>query len=342
MNLSRLALCATRVSKPLSTKFNQGGLNLIPTINHWIGQEQAIRRFKVALEASWNDGKKLPHMLFCGNPGTGKTMLSHLAAKEMGVTLHERIAQVMNCPGALNGLLLQAKDKEIIFLDEVHELIPPAQTLLYQVMQNRQVTVRTGFDQTLNMPLKDFTIIAATTDEYRLLSPLRQRFKLTIPFTTYDDESLAKITLQRAQLMNLNMEPEIASKIAVRSRGTPRLAIRLLESCHRYARSQGDDNVTMQHFEETVLMDGIDELGLTPDDQKIINYLTIQPTKPVRLHTLEAATGIHHRTIQSVIEPFLIRTGLLERSPQGRILTEKGIRHVEKSNETEPVEASTS
>ena len=313
---------------------------MIPTINHWIGQEQAIRRFKVALEASWNDGKKLPHMLFCGSPGTGKTMLSHLASKEMGVQLHERIAQVMNCPGALNGLLLQAKDKDIIFLDEIHELLPAMQTLLYRAMEGGQISIRTGYDQTMNMPLKDVTIIGATTDSFRLSEPLLQRFRLTIPFTTYDDESLAKITLQRAQLMSLNIDPEITTQIAIRSRGTPRLAIRLLESCHRLARSQGDDNVTMRHFEETVLMDGIDELGLTPDDQKIVKYLMIQPTKPVRLHTLEAATGIHHRTIQTVIEPYLIRIGLLERTPQGRVITGKGIRHVENSQQPQIVEAS--
>jgi len=315
---------------------------LIPTINHWIGQEQAIRRFKVALEASWNDGTRLPHMLFCGSPGTGKTPLAHLAAKEMGVELHERIAQAMNLPGALNGLLLQAKDTEIIFLDEIHELIPPAQTLLYRAMEGGQISVRTNIDQTLNMPLKDVTIVGATTNEYRLLSPLRQRFKVVIPLTTYDDGSLARITLQRAQLMNLTIEPEIATQIAKRSRGTPRLAIRLLESCQRYARSQGDESVTMRHFEETVVLDGIDELGLTPDDQKIVNYLTIQSTKPVRLHTLEAATGIHHRTIQTVIEPYLIRIGLIERTSQGRVITQEGIHHVEKSQQAQLVREASS
>ena len=197
---------------------------MIPTINHWIGQEQAIRRFKIALEASWNDGTKLPHMLFVGSPGTGKTLLANLAAKEMGVQLHERIAQVVNSMAALNGLLLQAKDKDIVFLDEIHELLPSVQTLLYRAMEGQQISLRTRDERTLTMPLKDFTIIGATTDEYRLLGPCRQRFKISIPFSIYDDESLARITLQRAQLMNLNIEPEIATQIAKRSRGTPRLA----------------------------------------------------------------------------------------------------------------------
>ena len=310
---------------------------MIPTINHWIGQEQAIRRFKVALEASWNDGKKLDHMVFCGCPGTGKTLLANLAAKEMGVQLHERIAQVVNSMTALNGLLLGAKNKDIVFLDEIHELLPSVQTLLYRAMEGQRISLRTRDERTLNLPLKDFTIIGATTDEYRLLSPLRQRFKLSIPFTTYDEESLARITLQRAQLMNLNIEPEIATQIAKRSRGTPRLAIRLLESCQRYARSQGDESITMRHFEETVVLDGIDELGLGADEQRFIKFLTIQRGKPVRLFTLEAAIGVHRRTIQEVIEPFLIRMGLIERMPQGRVITERGIRHVEGSLEAEPV-----
>ena len=178
---------------------------MIPTINHWIGQDDAIRRFKIALEASWNDGSKLPHMIFCGCPGTGKTLLANLAAKEMGVQLHERIAQVVNSMSALNGLLLRANDKDIVFLDELHELLPSVQTLLYRAMEGQQISIRTRDERTLTMPLKDFTVIGATTDEYRLLSPLRQRFKISIPFTTYDEESLARITLQRAQLMNLTV-----------------------------------------------------------------------------------------------------------------------------------------
>ena len=310
---------------------------MVPTITHWIGQDDAIRRFKICLEAAWNDGTRLPHMLFTGGPGLGKTMLATLAAKEIGVGLHERVAQVVNTAGTLNGLLIQASDKDVVFLDEIHELLPSMQVLLYRAMEGRQISLQTRDEKTFTMRLKDLTVIGATTDEYRLLGPLRDRFKVVLPFAIYDDDTLARITLQRAQLMNLSIEPEIATQIAKRSRGTPRLAIRLLESCQRYARSQGDDSVTMRHFEETVALDGIDELGLGPDEQRFIKYLTIQPGKPVRLFTLQAVIGVHRRTIQEVIEPFLIREGLIERTPQGRVITERGIRHVEGSLEAETV-----
>lgn len=310
---------------------------MVPTINHWIGQDDAIRRFKIALEASWNDGTKLPHMLFIGCPGTGKTLLANLAAKEMGVQLHERIAQVVNSMGALNGLLVRANDKDIVFLDEIHELLPSVQTLLYRAMEGQRISLRTRDERTLTMPLKNFTVIGATTDEYRLLSPLRQRFPVSIPFTTYDEESLARITLQRAQLAEIDVEPEIAPEIARRSKGTPRLAIRLLESCHRYARSVGDNRLTMDHFEATVALDNLDTLGLGLDEQRFIKFLTKRRGEPVRLFTLEAAIGVHRRTISDVIEPFLIREGLIERTPQGRVITERGIRHVEGSLEAEPV-----
>jgi len=302
---------------------------MVPTIDHWIGQDQAIRRFKVALEAAYTDGTRLPHMLFSGSAGTGKTPLATLAAKEMGVRLHERIAQVVNYPGALNGLLLAAHDKEIVFLDEIHELLPAAQTILYRAMEGQQISLRTNGDNTYNMPLRDITVIGCTTDEYCLLSPLRQRFRIVIPFTHYDVDSLAKIVIQRARLERIEIETEIGPEIAKRSRGTPRLAIRLLDSCYRYTRSIGESRVTMEHFEATVALDEIDSLGLGPDEQRIVNYLMEQAGRPVRLFSLEAATGIHRRTIQQVIEPFLIREGLIQRTPHGRVITDRGIRHLD-------------
>ena len=301
---------------------------MVPTINHWTGQHEAIKRFRVALEAAWNDGSRLPHMLFVGAPGLGKTELAHLAAREMGVTMHERLAQVVNTMGTMNGLLLQVADKEIIFLDEIHELPAPVQTLLYRAMEGGMISLQGRESQTMTMQIKDVTIIGATTDEFRLLSPLRDRFKIVLPFVEYDADSLTTIILQRAQLQGISLDPAVGAEIAKRSKGTPRLAVRLMESCHRFARSKGDDQITRRHFEQTVLIDGLDALGLGPDEQRYLRFLAERHGEPVRLFTIASALGIHQRTVQSVIEPFLVKSGLVDRHAQGRAITEAGLRHL--------------
>lgn len=301
---------------------------MVPTVNHWVGQDEAIRRFRVALEASWNDGTRLPHMLFVGGPGLGKTELAHLAARELGVVLHERLAQVVSNVGAMNGLLLQAGEKEICFLDEIHELPPNVQTVLYRAMEGGQISLQSRESQTVAMPIKDITVIGATTDEFRLLSPLRDRFKIVLPFVSYDVDSLATITVQRARMMGIEIDQNLGAEIAKRSKGTPRLTIRLLESCHRYARSKGDDRITLEHFEQTVALDGLDELGLGPDEQRYLRFLAERHGEPVRLFTIESALSIHRRTIQSIIEPFVVKSGLVERHAQGRIITEAGLLHL--------------
>ena len=300
---------------------------MIPTVNHFIGQADVIARFRIALEAAWNDAARLPHMLFVGGPGLGKTELAHLAAREMGVQLHERLAQTLTSSGAVNALLLSAEDKEIAFIDEIHELEPHMQTTLYRAMEDRQVFVRGRAEATLNMPIKDVTVIGATTDEFALLPPLRDRFKLVLPFTFYDDEALAKITLQRATQMGIEMSPAIAEEVARRSKGTPRLAIRILEACYRYTRSQGESQLTDAHFNATVMLEGWDALGLGRDERRYLQFLANRH-QPTRLSTLESALGIHRRTLQSVVEPFLLRAGLIERSDKGREITDGGRRHV--------------
>lgn len=306
-----------------------------PTIDHFIGQDKVKQRFRVALEAAWNDGARLPHMLLVGPPGCGKTTLAHLAAREMAAKVHERIGQNLMWAGAINGLLAEAEDKDIVFIDEVHEMGTFCQTLLYKAMEERKLFVDGPGEKTLALPTSDFCLMAATTDEYALLPPLRDRFKVILPFTFYDVADLARITMQHAQMMGTSVDPAIAAAIAARSRGVPRLAIRLLESCHRYARSKGDDQVTSAYFEATVSMDGIDSLGLGPDEQRYLQLLADHQGQPVRLFTVEAALGVHQRTIQKVIEPFMIRAGLIERAQQGRQITVTGLRHLGLIDEAE-------
>ncbi|MHC4093388.1 MAG: Holliday junction DNA helicase RuvB C-terminal domain-containing protein [Planctomycetota bacterium] len=298
------------------------------TIDHVIGQQNVVARFRVALEASWNDGTRLPHMLFTGPPGCGKTLLAHVAAREMGVRVHERLSQVVNCMGLLNRLLLQAEHKEVVFLDEAHELLPDVQTLLYRSMEGQRVSIRGRNETTLTMPIKDVTIICATTNEFKLLGPLRDRFKVVLPFLFYDADALATIVGQRTAMLGIRVAATVPRHVALRSRGTPRLAIRLLEACHRYARSRGDDEVTEQHFAQAVALEGIDDRGLGVDEQRYLRYLADSRGKAVRLTTLEAALGIHRRTLQEVVEPFLLREGLVERQAQGRVATEAGLRHL--------------
>jgi len=301
---------------------------VIPSIDHFIGQVDAIAQFRVALEASWADGTRLPHILMVGPPGVGKTSLAHLAAKETCVALHERIGQVLNSMGAVNGLLCGAQDKDIVFIDEIHEMPKQCQTLLYRALEDRTIFL-TGRDRkTFSLPVANFSLIAATTDEYSILPPLRDRFKVILPFRFYDLRSLSTITKQRAKMMGIELQPEVAEQIAMRSRGTPRLAIRLLESCHRLTRSVGATEVTMPHFERATQLEQIDSLGLDEPSQRYLNVLAQRCGEPVRLHTLEAMLGVHRRTLQTVIEPFLIRAGLIERTQHGRQIVEKGLRHL--------------
>jgi Holliday junction DNA helicase RuvB len=297
------------------------------TINHYIGQPEVVSRFKVALEAAWNDGTRLPHMLLCGPPGCGKTLLAHLAARETGVALHERIGQVLDCMGAVNGLLAQAQDKEVVFIDEIHEMPSRCQTLLYRAVEDRTLFVRGRDRRTLSLSLNDYCLVAATTDEYAVLPPLRDRFKLILQFKFYDIESIAKIVSQRAHSTGIEMDAAISHAVASRSRGTPRLAIRLLEACYRYARSKGEYFITTKHFEETAALEQIDPLGLDADQQRYLAALGKQ-RRPIKLHTLESTLGIHRRTLQTVVEPYLLRVGLIERAPSGRVITEAGMVHL--------------
>lgn len=302
---------------------------MVPTINHWVGNANAIRQFKTALEVSWNDSVRLPHMLFVGGPGLGKMELAQLAAREMGVELHERLGQVVGSLALMNGLLLRAGHKDIVFLDEIHELPATVQTVLYRSMENQLISIQAQESQTLTMPLKNFTLIGATTDEFRLLTPLRDRFKLILSFVLYGIKALTKITLCRAQQMEVQIQGRVAYEIARRSRGTPRLAIRLLESCQRYVRSKGDENITVEHFAQTMIIDGIDCLGLGTDAQRYLRFVASRQGSPVRLFNIEAAIGIHRRTIQTVLEPFMFQVGLIENTSAGRAITQRGLRHLE-------------
>ncbi|MCK4625663.1 MAG: AAA family ATPase, partial [Phycisphaerae bacterium] len=261
------------------------------------------------------------------------TTIAQIVAREMVASIHERIGQVLVGTSALNGLLMQAAEKDIVLIDEAHEMPRSAQTLLYRAMEDGRIFIRTDNDTTLTMMIKPFTMVLATTDEYALLQPLRDRCKIVLPFGYYGVDAVAQIVKQRATMMQCVVANAVAHEIAQRARGTPRLAIRLLEACHRMARSIAHDGIEMEHFQQTVVLEQIDSLGLGKDEQAYLSLLARRPGEAVRLFTLESVLGIHRRTIQSVIEPYLVREGLIERGTDGRQITEHGLQHVEATAE---------
>lgn len=297
------------------------------SIRHLIGQQSVIAQVTVALDAAQMDGNKFEHSLLVGPPGLGKSALANILANEMATDLHEVLGQAITSPSDLHALLLSAKPRDVIHIDECHELGKPYQTALYLALDKRKIVLSGGKGSSpQSLPLADFTVLLSTTDEYNLLQPLRDRMRLTLRFQFYTTEELATVVHQRTQALGWDIHEELLPLIAQRSRGTPRLALRLLQSCHRVCRANGDDTITLGHLRRACDLEGIDALGLGPTEQK---YLRIVVDGNSRLNVIASMLGLPSRTVAEVTEPFLIRSGLIIKDDQGRRqLTAQGREHV--------------
>lgn len=210
-----------------------------------IGQRSVVDQVRVALDAARHDGKKFDHSLLTGPPGCGKTQTAKVIAAEMDSEYHEVLGQAIASPADFNALLLGAKDRDVILIDEAHELEKEFQTALYLACDQRRVFLQSRAKASpQSIPLADFTILLATTDDFALLAPLRDRMKVTLRFGFYSTDDLVELLRQRSSALRWPVEEDVLSPIAVRSRGTPRLALRLLQSCRRVARSEGDSSGT--------------------------------------------------------------------------------------------------
>lgn len=287
------------------------------SVRHLIGQPGVVEQIVVALDSAQQDNRKFDHALLVGPPGCGKTAAAQICAAEMGTDFLDVLGQSINSVADLNALLLQATDRAVVFVDEAHELDKSLQTALYLALDQRRVLLqgsRKG-STPIAVPIKDFTLLLASTDEFQLLQPLRDRMRLVLRFQFYQPEDLAQIVRHRTRALGWDVEESALPQIAQRSRGTPRLALRLLQAARRVARAGGESVVTVGHLERACQLEQIDDLGLGPIEQ---DYLRILLEGPTRLNMLASRLGLPARTVAEVTEPFLIRAGLVVKDDQGR------------------------
>jgi holliday junction DNA helicase RuvB len=297
------------------------------SISHLIGQEHVKQVVCVALDYAHQEGRKFDHAVFLGAPGLGKTAMSQIIAQEMAADFTELLGQSFGSVSDLNAVLLSATERSIVFIDEVHEMSKSLQTTLYLALDQRKILIpSTKNGPPMSIPIQDFTLLLATTDEFQLLQPLRDRMKLTLRFSFYSVDELTQIVSHRSRGLGWNVDEEVFPAIANKGRGTPRLALRLLESAHRVCRAEGEHVITLSHLERACGLEQIDSLGLGPTEQQ---YLAVIADNSTRLNVIASMLGLPTRTVSEVTEPYLQRAGLIVKDDQGRRqLTAKGRDHL--------------
>jgi len=296
------------------------------SLRHLIGQHSVTAQVSVALEAAWVDQKRFDHSLLVGPSGCGKSATASVIAAEMAGEFHEVLGQSIKSAADLNALLLAAGDKSVIHLDEAHFLSKEHQTSLYLACDQKRLCVGGGRGNSAqSIPLADFTLLLSTTDEFCLLEPLRNRLRLVLRFEHYSDDELTELLRQRVRALKWEVEEHVLPEVAIRSRGTPRLSLRLLQASRRVARAEGETVVRTAHLNRACNLEQIDELGLGPTEWR---YIQIVKEGPTRLNVIASTLSLPPRTVSQVTESYLIRAGLLTKDDTGRRqLTAKGHEH---------------
>ena len=298
----------------------------------YIGQSALKETLKITLEAAKLREKPLDHLLFYGPPGLGKTTIAGVIAAQMGVDIRITSAPALERPRDIIGILMSLKGGEILFIDEIHRLNKVAEEILYPAMEDFTLDMTTGKSQTaktLRVPLPKFTLIGATTKAGELSGPLRDRFGMVYRLEFYTIEELTQVIKRTAKILDINITEEGAKAIAGRSRGTPRIANRLIKRVSDFAivKYNGIINETVANESLDILK--IDEFGLDNTDRSLLNLIIEKyDGGPVGIETIAAALSEDVRTIEDVCEPYLLQAGLLQRTPRGRKVSPEGYRHL--------------
>ena len=321
-----------------SQKNESGYENNIRPLNfdEYIGQSSIKKTLKISIEASKKRGVYLDHLLFYGPPGLGKTTLATIIANEMGSNIKITSAPSIERPRDIIGILMQLKEGDVLFIDEIHRLNKIAEEILYPAMEDFMIDLTTGKStsvKTMRIPVNKFTLIGATTKAGALSGPLRDRFGIIHRLEFYTDDELSQIIKRTAKILNFEIDDEGAMTIAQRSRCTPRIANRLIKRCADWAIVKAKGKITKDVAQNALSALDIDELGLDVTDRNLLS-LMINSFKggPVGIETLAVALGEDIRTIEDVLEPFLIQKGFLARTPRGRIATDLAYQHLNLKN----------